>query len=661
MATFQSLGETMQRGSIGVLAFALILGCGSGKKDESKGKDENAAKGPAVKGAFAKEGSGGPTSSLFGGKVGSILGGGKAMSQGDLTNVFAKSAAPSMTPASAPANGSAAQATTASANLWAYAPANAAFGIVVGDGTADKLANTLTEVKRVLEAHPVGAMVVKQLSGKAQQEIGVDPFDPIPWARTAGIDVTKGAAMFASSTGDVVVVLPVTDAAAFEKAIKDTDGKLGPQHCVMAEPGRYVCGKELASAQAAATKPGSPLAKRVAQLPPWLRGDVELVAHLASFPGAMKELTSLRPALETIGTIALAATMDHGSLALRGWLEGKRGGPVGQAFAATPPAALTGEASGAINWFHLRMPMDLIMGMIPAFPPAPVDIKNDLFGNLTGEIVTYSRGKTFLSENITFGLKDGARAAKVIDFMCGEVAKAKLLKGFKTKAGACTGKADLATALAKTPVGPFAAGMPAVPMLVQVEGNTLQLKIGWPSGPAGKAGDLAGSDIARELMTGDWNAVWWGMALDPLAVAPKVLDQRVAKVLGSLSEKDRQGISLVRWLYGHLYDAGMAFALRDDGIYGLAQITTFAADPPPAYAAHEAALHKLIANDFDGYRAAVAENMQLRGTLTGRHAATVKGGASLLGQAGPWGLFLGYGMVVNAQKQAAPPAVRRAP
>lgn len=651
----------MLRGSIGVLACALVLGCGSGKKDEGK-KDENAAKGPAAGGAFAKKGAGGgPASSLFGGKVGSILGGGKATTQGELKNIFAKSSAPSMTPASAPARGSAAQATAASADLWAYAPANAAFGIVVGDGTVDKLANTLTEVKRVLSAQPLGAMLVQKITGEVQQKLGLDPFDPVPWAHNAGIDTTKGGAMFASSDGDVVVVLPVTDPAAFEKGIRDTNGNLGPQHCVMPEPGRYVCGKELASAKTAATKPGSPLAKRVGMLPPWLRGDVELVAHLASFPGAMKELATLRPALETVGTIALAATLDHGSLALRGWLEGKRGGPVGQAFATVPPAALTGESSGAINWFHLRMPMDLVMNLIPPFPPSAVDVRNDLFGNMTGEIVTYSRGKAFLSENITFGLEDGPRAAKVIDYLCGELAKSKLLGQFKVKAGACRGEADLAKWLAKTPIGGLVAGMPKVPMMVAVEGNALHLEVGWPSGPTGKAGDLAGSDIARELMTGNWNGVWWGMALDPLAVAPKVLDQRIGKVLESLEDKDKQGIALARWLYGHLYDAGMAFALREDGIYGLMQITTFAGDPPQAYAAHEEALKKLIANDYDGYRAAVAQNMQLRGTLTGRHAATVKGGASLLGQAGPWGLFMGWGMVLNAQKQAAPPAVKRAP
>lgn len=649
----------MLRGSIGVLAVALALGCGS-KKDENKAK--NAAKGPAAGGEFANQGAGGgPASSLFGGKVGSILGGGKATSQGDLKNIFAKSSAPSMTPASAPANGSAAQATAAAADLWAYAPANAAFGIVVGDGTVDKVATTLGEIKRVLAAQPLGAMLVQKITAEAQQKLGLDPFDPVPWARNAGIDTTKGGAMFASSDGDVVVVLPVTDPAAFEKGIHDTKGNLGSQHCVMSEPGRYVCGEELASAKTAATKPGSPLAKRVGMLPPWLRGDVELVAHLASFPGAMKELATLRPALETVGTIALAATLDHGSLALRGWLEGKRGGPVGTAFASIPPAALTGEASGAINWFHVRMPMPLIMNMIPPFPPSPVDIRNDLFGNMTGEIVTYSRGKAFLSENITFGLEDGPKAAKVIDFLCGELAKANLLGKFKVKAGACRGEADLAKALAKTPVGPLVAGMPKVPMMVAVDGNAMHLQVGWPSGPTGKAGDLAGSDIAREVMTGNWNGVWWGMALDPLAVAPKVLDQRIGKVLQSLGDKDRQGIALARWLYGHLYDAGMAFALREDGIYGLAQITTFAGDPPQAYAAHEEALKKLIANDFDGYRSAVAQNMQLRGTLTGRHAATVKGGASLLGQAGPWGLFMAYGMVVNTEKSAAPPAVQRAP
>jgi hypothetical protein len=224
----------------------------------------------------------------------------------------------------------------------------------------------------------------------------------------------------------------------------------------------------------------------------------------------------------------------------------------------------------------------------------------------------------------------------------------------KAGAGSCEGTLDLGSALAGSDIGAaIVAGMPAVPVSIAVRGKNLEVKVGWPTAPTGSAGDNASAGISREIATGNWQGVWWGMALDPLGVAPSVLQQRVTKLLSGLGQEERMKMALIRWVYGHMYDAGLAFALREDGMYALMEVTTFAGDPPAAYAAHEVALNKLVAFDYDGYKAAITSNANLKGTLAGKHAIAVKGGAPILGQFGPWTAFGVVGFMTSSKKDAA--------
>jgi hypothetical protein len=658
-----------------LIAISALAACGGENKDDDDKKagesgdgvsklagDMSGAAGGGPSGAIAKPGAG-PARTLFKGRFKGIFSGGKKTSQADLTNIFASAGKPSMTPVTASAS-AASHDTNATQNLWAFAPADAAFGMVVSDGALTEVDALTRELERIVKMRPGGAEIVSAIVGE-MADAGINPFDLAAWAKGAGVDLSKGAGMFSSTGGDVVVVLPVTDPAAFQKAIDDDEGNLGPEHCVMAQPGRYVCGERLDYAKAATQPHDSPLAQRVGQLPPWLRGDIELVAHLASFPGALKELADLNQALETIGLVAAAANMHNGALSVRAWLEGKRGGMVGDAFAAIPQAKLTEQNAGASNWYHLRLPMGLLASQMP--PTMPPPIRQGFFDNLTGEVITYSRGDGFLAEHLVFGLKDGSKTAPLVDEACKQVKMMGVVQGLKSKPGACAGKIDLGKTLSQSrELAPFVKGMPAVPVQLAVAGNTLEVKLGWPTGPTGKAADLAGTAIAKELVTGNWQLVWWGLATDPLGVAPAALQQRLAPVLKSLPAETQMQIAFARWLYGHVYEAGVAGALREDGIYLLAEVSTFAGDPPEAYAAHEAALGKLVDHDFAGYRKAVRENAaKYRGSLTGRHAATVKGGAPILGQMGIWGIFGGIGAWTALQTKTAvdmpPPPVKAAP
>jgi hypothetical protein len=380
-----------------------------------------------------------------------------------------------------------------------------------------------------------------------------------------------------------------------------------------------------------------------------------MVTQLSAFPGAVQELEGLKNMMSSVGTLAVAANLDNGALSVRGWLEGKRGGPVGDGFAQIPAATLAGESAGATNFFHLRMPWQLIMSMAsaqmpPQMPIGPgVDARADLLDNLTGEVVTYSRGSEFLAEHLTLALKDPARAARAVEALC--AVGAQVLPGAKTGKGSCTGSIKLKELLEQSPeLRPFVDGMPPVPFVVQVAGKNLEVKVGWPGASTGTAADNAGNDVARELMTGNWNFVMWGMGFDPLAVAPGPLQKRLSALLPGGQEG--AGIAMARWMFGHVYDLGAAWALRDDGMYLLAQVTTYAGDPPDAYAGHQRALTSMVMGDYGSYRTQSADlGKSFPQTLAGRHGARVAQGVPLLATTGVWGVGV-LAAIATGKKEA---------
>jgi len=648
--------------SVALLAFALAT-CGSEEKKEKKGEADKgkqaaseAKAGPATPG----EPGGAPMKGLFGGKFQGVLGGlgSGAISKIDLGGAFSKNL-PTMAPAVAP-GGQALKDPGTSKALWAYCPADAALGIVVADGTVEKVSSALEDLQRLLRMRPGGADVIEAIRKETAGDADFDFWDPKAWSQKAGLDVSKGMAIYVSVDGNALAVMPIVNADAFRKAVKDDDGDLGPEHCVT-HGGRYVCSEKLDYAKAALAPHDSPLAQRAAGLPGWLRGDVELVALLSAFPDAAEGLEKLSPALTDINTVAIAARLDNGALTVRGWLEGKRGGPVGAAFAALPPASLQGLSSGAVNWFHLRFPLAFVLDTAgaPAAMPIPnsggLDFRRDVLNNLTGEMVAYSRGNFFLAEHIALGLKEPAPTAKVVDFMCQMVKMQGMLGSVKAGPGTCQGEVDLGALLSQVEeVAPFVQGMPKIPVWLAVRGKTLELQVGKVAPPGNKAADNAGNAVGAEMLTGNWNAVQWGMGFDPLAIAPPVLTGRFDKlVLATMDADALKGINMFRWLYDHIYDAGVALALREDGIYATVQITTFAGDPGDAYRAHEDAVMRLLDRDYKGYHKAVAEIAAKHpNTLAGRHAELVTKGVPMLGQLGALGAFAWAAMIQQVKRDA---------
>ncbi len=636
--------------------------CGSDEKQsDTEGKDKSGEteSGDKARSSLANQDGkpgqvpSGPGSkkSLFGGAFAGVLGGlgGQPAIKLDLANAFGKKL-PNLTPQMSK-NVAALKDTGLTQDLWSLAPANAAFGMVVGDGTVDKSSRAVAELKRLLLAQPLGAELVDKMRAGIANGSDFDIFDAQAWSKAAGLDLSKGAAVFASPTGEALIILPVVDAPAFFKATGN-DGDFGPGNCI-ADSGRYLCAKDVAYAKAAVAAHDSPLATRVASLPGWLRGDIEIVAHLASFPKAAEEMAQLSPALSNIVTLAIGGRLDICSLAVRGWLDVKSTGPIGGAMAQIPKATMQSLSGGAVNWFHLRLPMGIIMAAsdmdksMPIPGGAGVDLRRDLFDNLTGEMLAYSRGKYFLAEHLVFGLKDPAPTAKAVAVLCDMVKQQGALNDVQQQGTSCKGKLDLGKLLAaEQNIAPFVEGMPEIDIVVAVNGNNLEIRIGKVSKPSGSAGDNAGNAIAKEMLNGEWHAVQWGVAFDPLAITPQILTERIDKgILANIPAENMAQLTMMRWLYSHIYDSGVAMALRDDGMYMTAQVTTLAGDPPEAYAAYEKALNLLLARDYAGHKAAIKQLVvQYPNTLAGRHAKMV-GNVPMLGQAGAVGIVAAWAII----------------
>ena len=638
-------------------ALLLLGACGS-KKSTDKPEDKTTGEQTSPTAAGDKLNTTAPKASFLGGMF--RKGTGKRLSKLDIAAAFSKKL-PSLKLAAK--SRLAAQSHGTTEVLWQLAPADAVFGIVVGDGTGTKLASALTEIQRVLRARPGGKKIIDDVRADTGYP-KFDFFDVATWAGRSGVDLSLGAALFATSDEQILVVLPLSAPDTFRKQVGADPEEFGPKRCVVHQK-RYVCSQTKDFVTAALTPHDSPLAKRVAAMPNWLRGDIEVTAHLPSFSKARSGLSKLGAILPDAGTLAVAARLEHGGISLRGWLEGKRGGPIGSQFASTPPASLSSLSGGAVNWLNVRLPMSLLMGVLPVqMEQAGVDFRTALFGNLTGELVAYSRGTKFLSERIELGIRNPGQVSVAVRKVCELLNVLGALDGFKGGKGGCGGKVDIGALLGKT--GPVAktlfSGMPKVPASIRVTDSTLALSIGTVAPPGGKVASNTGNAVAEQLITGDWNIAQWGMAFDPLGIAPGPLYERVTKhLVAKMDADDRARLDLIRWLYAHLYEAGIAVSLRPDGIYFLAEATTFAADDV-GYRLYEDAVVRLLDGDRPGYQRAMATIARKHPKqLAGRHAALVGKGVPLLAQVGPGVATLGaLGWLGAVNKDRKPKPARRA-
>src|SRR5947207_1769525 len=70
----------------------------------------------------------------------------------------------------------------ATSALWALAPADATFGVVVGDGFVPVWIGAMGRLAAVVEENPLGKKGVDAIREQAKEQ-GLDPFDPKSYAK----------------------------------------------------------------------------------------------------------------------------------------------------------------------------------------------------------------------------------------------------------------------------------------------------------------------------------------------------------------------------------------------------------------------------------------------------------------------------------------------
>ncbi len=529
--------------------------------------------------------------------------------------------------------------------LWAFAPTDAAFGLVIGDGVGSRARLAAKAILDDLGSRPAGTALQGHLA-EARKELGFDPLDPAGW-KSVGIDESKGFAVFVTMRKPGVkdddehpfMVLPVIDRAAFRTMTKGTtetvDGKEVDRikHDLVCMPvgDRYGCAKTVADLNVAAAAHDSALATAVKALPADARGDFELYADLARIPDAGEELTKMAPfgKMEAAG---LSVRLENDGVVMRGWSKGAVDGPIGQSLrSAAPRADFTGKTGNAASVMRFTMDPKLLRQQAPpSFMLGGTDLVANLLNQLTGELQLVSAGKGLVAGVITLGIEDGAKVTEALKAVCA-IGKASIgqkgnpLSKLDIGDAGCKGTLDF-TEMAKG----VNMTVPLLPFDLKVDGKLLVLGIGDvdPARLAGNAADDAASAETRALLAGPATFVGWSRAFDT------DFEALPGPFLAQLKKQEAVSVMLdtVSWLGASVYEIGSAFTVQADGATFVMRVTTFAGDPPEARAAYMAALDKRHNGDRPGYQSALADvAKKYAGSKIGKRARMESEGTPVLG------------------------------
>lgn len=512
--------------------------------------------------------------------------------------------------------------------LWELAPDDAIMGAVVLPGTGTRLQASFAEIVKVAEARPFGAKLIADLRAKAADE-DINIFDPETFKKV-GIDLELGAAMFMANKDVSYAIAPVSDRVAFRKltgaTVETIDGMEVDKHdddffCTQKE--RYVCASSTALLKNFGAKGNGSFAKRVAGLPALYRGDAEFVIDIA----ALEKIEEMKPESEFYeffsnpGLGVMAMRVGNGAFTLRGWMQATPKGKLEGADSVPTTLATAAAADKANAIYSMRVPAAAwadALSKEDQVLPGGISMQKDVLGNLTGEFVAYTPAKDKLSGTLSFGIKDPVPFKKLLNLGCGMAGG--LVQGVNATPGdgVCTATVDVA----KLPLPDLSiAAMFPEPIEIHAEVTSDRVAI-----RIGKDGTLLKGakvgTLGTDLMENKWNFSIWS---EGISVAK---DNSIKwNSMPDLPPEALAGIKLGVWMLAHVYELGMAGAIRSDGVHGVMHVGTYAGDAPEAYAAYQAAA--TLSLDSGGADEAYAElAKKWPGTMAGHTGAT--GGSVLV-------------------------------
>jgi hypothetical protein len=567
--------------------------------------------------------------------VGACKGKGKKAESGKSPLTAVGEKAKELVPGTASANDAPAPNVALTNELWAIAPSNTVMGIVAAPGAASKLHSMMMNIVATAQARPLGAKLIAEKWGELKSE-DINVFDLASIAG-AGIDINGSAAIFMVAKKQAYVIIPVTDREAFRKVTKGkletVDGievdQIEDDLVCAPKNDRYLCASTVALLKDFGGKVGGTLAKRVAELPSEYRGHAEFVMDI---PGMQKidddfggdfggQMTD--PQLG-IGSIRLG----NGSITARGWFQVK---PLDKVAAAAGVPNTLAAALGATkpsSLFGFRMPMDAIIAEMPDKEEniAGLNLKTDVMGNFTGEFIGYTPQSDGLWGRMAMGVKDPAPFKKLLNMGCG-MAPAMGIPGIEVTPG--DGKCSALIDVAKLPLPDKTIATmfkEPVSIIAEVKADRFELTLGKEAPTTGKPVSAMGS----ELMGKSWNFSMWAEGMGIASGVELPWHQMPKDVPAEFAD----GIKMAIWMLAHVYEVGMAGAVRDDGIHGIFHVATYAGDKPEAFKAYQAAVTKTLASgtataDFGAIREKWPNSMAARGG-TGAGSMMITGVAGAL-------------------------------
>tara|TARA_R110002073_G_scaffold332410_3_gene518356 strand:+ start:87417 stop:89165 length:1749 start_codon:yes stop_codon:yes gene_type:complete len=481
--------------------------------------------------------------------------------------------------------------------LWAAAPTDTIMGIVVAPGTTLKLYDMAEEILRVVAARPLGAKRLQDVR-KEFSDIPFDIFDREALL-SAGVDLTRGAALFIDAESKGTLILPVTNRETFREFTGASLGTvagievdiLDDQYYCTTQATRYVCKEDVEGLTSPPVANSiSAFAERVYRLPSGYRGDVELVLDIEAFEQMEDENDpEFHELFGELGLLAAVLKLERGSLTARAWVQAKPRGDM-QAIAQAG-ASVGGLSSGAgamrpSSFARMIIPRQAFMDEVPdQILPGGASLRDDILGKLTGEIVGYTPASASPWGRIALGITEAKNFEALLTMGCALVPSMPFLE-VESGPGRCSMIVDYdkAPGLDAEARAMFSG---KIPMVLAVEPDQVTLTIG-TEGPILESQTV--SAIGKELLYKEWSYSLWTQNFSLISG----LGEPWANVISRQPKEMQEGMRYALWLVSHVNEFAGAISVQADGMHMLAHIGSYASDSDEAYSAYQAAITKNI-------------------------------------------------------------------
>ena len=480
--------------------------------------------------------------------------------------------------------------------LWALAPADTVLGVVVAPGATLKLYDMAAELLRVVEARPLGAELMVE-GRKRISELPFNIFDRKAFL-SAGLDLSRGAALFVDANKKGTIILPVSDRAAFraftDSALKTVAGTevdvFGDAYFCTMRNALYVCMEDATKLVEHIAGTPSSLAERVYRLPSNYRGDAEAVIDLEAF----KTLTGdsdpeLDKNFSDLGLLAGVVKLGRGSISARAWMQATPKGDVAKIVSSGDTVGALSTGAGAMrptSFARMIVPLAAFLDEVPDQTlPGGASLRDDIFGKMTGEFVAYTPASETSWARFAIGITEAQNFRALLNMGCALIPPMDFLEVERGE-NRCSFIVDVdkVAGLDDTMRSMFSGKLP---MAVAVEEDQVSLTVGTEA-PVVLSSSV--SAIGRELLYKEWSYSLWTQNFSIVSG----LGEPWSEVINSQPKDMREKLQFGLWLLAHVSEFAAAVSVQADGVHMLAHIGSYASDSDEAYKAYEAAVAKSI-------------------------------------------------------------------